>query len=244
MFIGGEYYLPLYFQSVNEASPVRSGVLILPFILSETAMGIVTGIVIHRTGRYLELMWVGMSLMAIGFGLFIHLDATSPLSQIVGFQIVGGLGSGLMFLPPLIAIQAHVSQEDTATATATLGFVRILGSSISVVTGGVLFQNGMQVRAPSLRAAGLSADIVKQFSGSDAAANVIRIGMLDDYSQKLAVKEAFAWSLRNSWILYTCMAFIGLVATAFVGKRELSREHVETKTGIQERKTEEAVDQS
>lgn len=207
-------------------------------------MGIVTGIVIHRTGRYLELMWVGMSLMTLGFGLFIHLDATSPLSQIVGFQIVGGLGSGLMFLPPLIAIQAHVSQEDTATATATLGFVRILGSSISVVTGGVLFQNGMQVRAPSLRAAGLSADIVKQFSGSDAAANVIRIGMLDDYSQKLAVKEAFAWSLRNSWILYTCMAFIGLVATAFVGKRELSREHVETKTGIQEPKTEEAVDQS
>ncbi len=220
---------------------MRSGVLILPFILSETAMGIAAGFLIHRTGRYLELMWFGMSLMTIGFGLLIHLNATSPLGQIIGFQIVGGLGSGLMFLPPLIAIQAHVSQEDTATATATFGFFRILGTSISVVIGGVLFQNGMQLRAPSLRAAGLSADIVEQFSGSDAAANVMKISMLDDYSQKLAVKEAFAWSLRNPWILYTCMAFIGLVAIAFVGKRELSREHVETKTGIPKPNEEEAV---
>lgn len=220
---------------------MRSGVLILPYILSETAMGIMVGILIHRTGRYLELMWVGMSLMTIGYGLLIHLNATSPLGQIVAFQIVGGLGSGLMFEPPLIAIQAHVSQDDTATATATLGFIRTLGTSLSVVIAGVLFQNGMQLRAPSLRAAGLSADIVAQFSGRDAAANVMEISKLEDYSQKLAVREAFAWSLRNPWILYTCMAFIGLVATAFVGKRELSREHVETKTGIRQRNVEEAV---
>ena len=241
VFIGGEYYLPLYFQSVREASPARSGVLILPFILSETVMGITVGILIHKTGRYLEMMWVGMALLTLGFGLFIHLDATSPLSQIVGFQVVGGLGSGLMFEPPLIAIQAHVSQDDTATATATFAFVRNLGTSTSVVIGGVLFQNGMQLRASSLRAAGLSADLVEQFSGSHAAANVMVIGNMDDYAKKLAVKEAFAWSLRNSWILYTCMASIGLVATGFVGKRELSREHVETKTGIESRNGEEAA---
>ena len=220
---------------MREASPLHSGVLLLPFILTETVCGILSGVVMHKTGKYLELMWVGMALLSIGFGTLIHLDATSPLSQIVAFQMVGGAGSGLMFEPPLIAIQAHVSQDDTSTATATLGLVRNLGTSISVVLGGVLFQNGMQVRAPHLRATGLSAELIESFSGGEAAANVLVISTINEPGQKLAVKEAFAWSLRNTWILYTCIALLGLVATGFVGKRELSREHVETKTGIQSR---------
>lgn len=187
----------------------------------------------HKTGRYLELMWVGMTILSIGFGMLIYLDATSPLSQIIGFQLLGGAGSGLMFEPPLIAIQARVSQDDTATATATFGFVRDLGMSISVVIGGVVFQNGMQLRTSHLRAAGLSAELIKSFSGAEAGANVMVIGTIKDPGQKLAVKEAFAWSLRNTWVFYTCIALLGLVATGFVGKRELSREHVETKTGIE-----------
>ncbi|KAI4168461.1 MAG: hypothetical protein LQ346_009047 [Caloplaca aetnensis] len=232
VFIAGEYYLPLYFQAVEEASPIRSGVLILPFILSETAMGVMIGVLIHKTGRYLELMWIGMILMTIGFGMFIHLDATSPLSQIVGFQIVAGLGSGMLFEPPLIAIQAHVSQQDVATATATHGFILALATSISVVVGGVIFQNGMLHSGPALRSAGLNMDVVQDFAGDDAAANVMAISTISDTAQKLVVKEAFASSLRNMWILYTCVSFLGVVASAFVKRRVLSKEHVETRTGL------------
>lgn len=226
--------MPLYFQSVRQASPIRSGVLMLPFMLSQTVTGVMVGVLIHKTGRYLELMWIGMALMTIGFGLFIHLGVLSPLSEVVGFQLVAGLGSGLVFEPPLIAIQAFVSQRDTAAATATCGFVLGLATSISVVIGGVLFQNGMQLQEPSLRAAGLPATIVDQFSGRNAAANVMLIENITESSQKFAVKGAYAWSLRNMWILYTCVSFLGLIAAAFIEKRELSKEHVETKTGIQD----------
>ncbi|KAL8922158.1 MAG: hypothetical protein Q9208_005353 [Pyrenodesmia sp. 3 TL-2023] len=232
VFIAGEYYLPLYFQAVEEASPIRSGVLILPFILSETAMGVAVGVLIHKTGRYLELMWIGMVLMTIGFGMFIHLDSTSPLIQIVGFQLVAGLGSGMLFEPPLIALQAHVSQQDTATATATHGFILALATSISLVVGGVVFQNGMLRSGSALRSAGLSTENIQHFSGDDAAANVMVISTLPDTTQKLAVKDAFASSLRNMRILYTCMSFLGLAASAFVKRRELSKEHVETRTGL------------
>lgn len=200
-------------------------------------MGITTGVLIHRTGRYLELLWTGMGVLTLGFGMLIHLSATSPLSQIVGFQVVAGLGSGLMFEPPLIGIQAHVSQDDTATATATVGFVRQLGTAMSVVIGGVIFQNGMRLRGPSLLTAGVSAELVKKFSAADAAANVMAITTITDAAQKFSVKDAYAWSLRNLWILYTCVAFLGLVATVFVSKKKLSREHVETQTGLKKEKT-------
>ncbi|KAL8886471.1 MAG: hypothetical protein Q9215_005828 [Flavoplaca cf. flavocitrina] len=232
VFIAGEYYLPLYFQAVEEASPIRSGVLILPFILSETVMGIMVGFLIHRTGRYLEFMWIGTILMTLGFGLFIHLGAASSLIEIVISQIIAGIGSGMLFEPPLIAIQAHVSQDDTATATATYGFTMNMAMSISIVVGGVIFQNSMHNRGSTLSAAGLSSEIVHKFAGDDAAANVGIISTVADAAQELAIKEAFAWSLRNMWILYTCVSFLGIIASIFLEKKELSKEHIETRTGL------------
>lgn len=173
-----------------------------------------------------------MILLTIGNGLYIYLNARSSIAEIVGFEIVAGIGAGLLFEPPLIALQALVSQEDTATATATLGFVRCLAESFSVVIGGVVFQNGMQNRAQSLRAVGLSADVTEKLSGGYAAANVFLIETVSDLHQKLVIKEAFVWSMRNMWILYTCVSACGIVASAFIAKRALSKDHVETKTGI------------
>lgn len=238
VFIAGEYYMPLYFQSILSASPIRSGVLTLPFILPETIMGILVGVSIHKTGRYLSPLYAGTLLMTIGFGLFIHLNATSSLVEIVLVQIIAGLGSGMLFEPPLIALQAHTLQKDVATATATFGFTLNLAMSISVVVGGAVFQNSMRQRRSSLLASNLPTPLVEKFAGSDAAANVVSISTISDRGQKAAVKEAFAWSLRNMWILYTCISFLGLVASVFVEKRELSREHVETVTGIRSEKKE------
>lgn len=226
--------MPLYFQSSKEASPVRSGLLVIPLTVSEALMGIFTGVVIHRTGRYVELMWTGTVLLTIGNGLYIHLNATSSIVEIVAFEIVAGLGAGLLFAPPLIAIQALVSQDDTATATATLGFIRNLATSMSIVLGGVVFNNGMQNRVPVLHAAGIAANITMELSGGDAAANVLVIGLVSNPSQRMAVKEAFAWSLRNMWILYTCMSAVGVIASWFITQQHLSKEHVETKTGIKQ----------
>lgn len=51
-----------------------------------------SGILIRVTGRYVELIWFGLSLMVLAFGLFIHLVASSTTVEIVLFQIVAGIG--------------------------------------------------------------------------------------------------------------------------------------------------------
>ncbi|KAF7157309.1 hypothetical protein CNMCM5623_001432 [Aspergillus felis] len=241
VFIAGEYYVPLYLQSVKEASPMRSGILVLPLVLSEAFAGIITGAVIHRTGRYRELIWLGMTLLTIGNGLYIHLNAYSSLGQIIGYQVLSGIGAGFMFEPPIIAIQAMVSQDETATATATLGFIRNLATSASIVIGGVVFQNSMSQMKSTLLAAGMSETLTEQMSGDSAAANIELIKTIQDATQLLAVKEAFAWSLRNMWILYTCMSALGIVAGLFILKTRLNKEHVETRTGLKSEKSEAAT---
>ena len=200
-------------------------------------MGVAAGLFVHQVGRYIELIWVGVTLLTIGSGLYIHLNATSSIVSLVVFEIVTGMGAGLLFDPNLIALQALVSQEDTATATATLEFMRNVGMSLSIVAGGILFQNGMQFQRSTLQEHGLPTDLVMSLSGTDAATNIDLIPSIPNTIQKLAVQEAFAWSLRNFWIMCTCMAACGLLASWFITKKELAKEHTETQTGMKKEKT-------
>ena len=232
--IGVEYYLPLYFQSVKQASPLRSGILILPMMVTEAAVDIMVGILIHQTGRYREITWAGVTLMTLGTGLYINFRTDTSVARIVGFEIIGGIGTALLFQAPMIAIQNTVSQADTATATATLGFIRNLATSLSIVLGGVVFQNSMAARQSYLAAAGLSESVLEALSGDQAAANVEIIKSIQDATQRQVVQDTFAWSLRNMFIMYACVAAVAIVASAFIKQRHLSTEHTETKTGIQQ----------
>ncbi|KAF2134004.1 MFS transporter-like protein [Dothidotthia symphoricarpi CBS 119687] len=232
VFIAGEYYMPLYFQSVLEASPLRSGLLLLPFIVTGAIGGVLAGIFIHRTGRFREIMWFGTVFLCIGFGLFVSFDAYTSTAKAVGFLAIGGLGSGILFEAPLIAIQSQVEQQDVASATSTLSFTRNIALSISTIIGGTIFQNTMQNQASSLRAAGLPEDLLNQLDGDSAMANVMIPGTLQNPTWELAAKQAFAAATRNMWITYTVFAFLAVVASLFVDDAHLGTEHTETVTGL------------
>jgi hypothetical protein len=207
-------------------------VLILPITLTQSLVAIAASVVIYRTGRYLELIWIGVTLITIGNGLYIRLNPSSTTLSITSAEVVAAFGAGLLFQPPLIALQAQVAPEDTATATATLGFVRSLATSLAIVIGGTVFQAGMDLRAPHLAASGLPANIAQLLSGRSAAANVMIIESIKDPVQKMVVKSAYAGSLKNLWILCTCMCACAVVASVFIRKHVLSTAHVEIKTGL------------
>ncbi|KAF3768043.1 MFS general substrate transporter [Cryphonectria parasitica EP155] len=234
VILGYEYYLPLYLQSVKQASPLHSGLLILPLVVTQATFEIVAGVIIHRTGRYRETIWTGVTIMTIGSGLYITFGVDTSVAQILGLEIMGGLGPALLFQGPMVAIQTTVSQSDTAAATASLGFIRSLAMALSVVVGGVVFQNSMDAQQASLAAAGVSESVLEALSGSQAAANVDITQSIQDPSQRAAVLEAFASSMRNMFIMYTCLAALAMVASTMIKHRKLNTEHTETKTGIQQ----------
>jgi hypothetical protein len=224
--------MPLYLQSVLEASPLRSGLLLLPFIVTGAIMGVLAGVWIHRTGQFREIMWVGSFLLALGFGLFIYFDAYTSTAKVVGFLMIGGAGSGLLFEAPLIAVQSQVNQQDVASATATLSFIRNIALSISTIVGGTIFQNSMNSRQESLRAAGLPQEFLHQLDGESAMANVMLPSRLDNPVWELAAKNAFAYATRNMWITYAAFAFLGLLASLFISAAHLGTEHTEVRVRV------------
>lgn len=236
VFIAAEYYMPLFLQSVMEASPLRSGVLLLPLIVTGAVCGVFCGVIIHRTGRFREIIWVGTFFMCLGFGLFVSFDATTSIGHVVGFQMIAGLGQGILFEAPLIAIQSQVKQEDVATATATMAFVRNVAVSISVIVCGSIFQNSMSNRNAFLRAAGLPQNLLEELDGENALANVMLPSTLKNPEWEFAAKQAFAWATRNMWIILTVIAFLASVASLFIEAAHLGTEHVETVTGLKKEK--------
>ncbi|KAK8120914.1 hypothetical protein PG999_005034 [Apiospora kogelbergensis] len=229
---GAEYYLPLYFQAVKQATPFQSGSLILPLIITCVVVDILSSAYMFKVGRYRELIWGGTALLTLGTGLYIAYDADTPLAASVGFQIVHGLGMSSLFHTPLMALQSSVSQADTASATATLGFLRNLGMCLSTVIGGVVFQNSMASWRTRLADSGLDEAQLQALSGYEASAHVHMPQTLTDPAQRQTVINAFSWSIRNMFIVYTCIAAVGVLASAFVKQRYMSKDHIETRTGI------------
>ncbi|KFY88351.1 hypothetical protein V498_06810 [Pseudogymnoascus sp. VKM F-4517 (FW-2822)] len=230
-YISGSYYLPLYFQAVHGASPVRSGIYLLPYAVVLSLTSACTGIFIRKTGRYLEPIWFGTILMTLGFGLFIDLDVNTTWVKIVLFQIVAGLGVGPNFQAPLIALQTLVSAKDNASGTSAFIFTRNLASSISVVLGGVVFQNCMELRSAQLSKE-LGPGIAAQLSGRHAASNAMVVQSLE-LAQRDVARTAFSESLGMLWVLYASVAVVGMVASGFISRQTLCKEHEEPVTGLE-----------
>ncbi|KAJ8609922.1 hypothetical protein MRB53_038860 [Persea americana] len=213
--IGIEYYLPLYFQSVKQESPFKSGLLMLPLIIIEAVTDVVSGVVISKTGRYREVIWVGVVAMTLGTGLYTMLWIDTPISHVIGIEIACGVGVALLFQAPMLAIQNTVKQEEVASASAALGFVRALSTATGVVIGGVVFQGSVGLRKNGS-------------SGNDLLAHAaMNIGKAGD-----GVLPIYAWSVRNIFIFYACLSGVAVLASLFVKQGVMSEEHEETKTGI------------
>lgn len=230
VFISASYYLPLYFQAIRGATPILSGVYLLPTAIALAVGSLGTGFVVAKTGQFLPPIYFAFFFMTLGYGLFIDFDAYSGWAKLIIYQIIAGIGVGPMFQAPLIALQAHIAPRDIGTATATLGFVRQLATTTSVVIGEVVYQNQMNKKAATLRAA-LSPAQAARVTGGNAGANS---GFIDSLPQpqKGIVRVAFADSLQPMWIMYTCFAALGFIVMFFIKRKQLTREHTETKTGL------------
>ncbi|CAF3449911.1 unnamed protein product [Fusarium graminearum] len=230
VFMGVAYYFPLYFQAVLLASPLRSGIYLLPFILSISISAAITGIYIQFSGKYLLVSRAGLALMTLGMGLMMNLGMDLNWAKMITFQLLTGIGVGMNFEGPLLSVQAVVPHEDVAAATTSMGFTRTIATAISVVIGSVLFQNEMKGENKALLGA-LGPELARMFDGASASANIDLINTLPAESQ-LIVRAAFFHSLDKMWILYTAFSSGGLLLSFFMKAQHLSKDHNDAHLGI------------
>ena len=114
------YFLPIYFQVIDNVSPIQSGVRNLPLIIAITLATIVSGVGITVTGRPMPFMIVAGVLSTVGVGLLFTLTIGSSSAKWIGYQVLAGLGLGLGFQVPVSAVQATLPQIDIPSGSAMI----------------------------------------------------------------------------------------------------------------------------
>ncbi|PGH03296.1 hypothetical protein GX51_04166 [Blastomyces parvus] len=230
-FIAGAFFLPLYFQTVLGTSPIMSGVYILPQAVSLSVVSFIIGFVIRKTGTYVEYIRLGMLVMTLGTGLYIDFKPYTSWPRLVIYQVIAGIGTGPNFQAPLLALQSRVPQSEVSTATSTHSFVRQLSTASSIVLGGVVYQNVLKQSGSKLLAA-LGPELAESFLGNFAGSRAESLAALTQTQQDI-VLDIYNVAFSRVWIFYTAIGAVGCVFGFFIRKKELSRDHEITKTGLE-----------
>lgn len=117
------YLLPLYFQSIRGASPISSGIRLLPLIISMTISSIGAAGFITAVGMPMYVMIIGAILSCVGSGLVYTFEVNTPASKWIGYLILLGFGYGMTLQLGIIVGQASSKPEDIAVTTAAINCI-------------------------------------------------------------------------------------------------------------------------
>nr|WP_253268147.1 MDR family MFS transporter [Streptomyces asoensis] len=152
VLFGAVLFLPLYQQAVQGASATGSGLLLLPMLVSMTAVGAFAGRVVTGSGRYRIFPVAGGGLLLAGTVLLSQMDTTTSRPQSALCMTVLGAGLGCLVQIVTLIAQNSVDRNDIGAASAAVTLFRMLGSSIGVALMGALFNSrvldAMAERAP------------------------------------------------------------------------------------------------
>ncbi|KAF2800322.1 MFS general substrate transporter [Melanomma pulvis-pyrius CBS 109.77] len=137
------YYLPIYFQSVDNRTAISSGVLNLPLVLAMAVGSMISGTVVSKTGHAAPFMVAGAVMATISAGLMYTFDIGTSMGKWIGYQLFYGAACGLGFQMGITIAQANAKMEDMSSVTATVFFFQTIGGAFSVSAAQSGFVNRM-----------------------------------------------------------------------------------------------------
>ncbi|KAF3187666.1 hypothetical protein TWF788_001884 [Orbilia oligospora] len=214
------YYLPIYFQSVKGSSATKSGIQVLPILLSCVLSSIVSGGLITALGYYTPFLIGGMLLYAIGAGLITTFDVDTNSAHWIGYQVIAGLGVGVGFQVPILAVQTVLHIDDIPVGTAIITFFQSLGGALFISVGQNIFSNGLKE--------GLERYIpevpssVFLLSGATEIKDVLAsLGLQDRLPD---VRKSYMVGLKDTYRLDVALACCAFVAACFLECKNIKAE--------------------
>src|SRR3954470_22706326 len=196
---GAITFLPLFFQTVNGATPTEAGLRLTPLMLGVLITSIGSGQFISRVGRYKVFPVVGTAVMAVGFVLLSTMDRhTTTLESSLRLFVVG-IGLGMTMQVLVLATQNAVDYAQLGVATSGVTLFRTIGGAVGTSVFGTIFAN-------QLGAGG--GDAAARPSPDELARlpDVTRIAFLDKYTDALSMVFLVAagvalFAFVMSWLL-------------------------------------------
>lgn len=114
------YYLPIYFQSIDNASPTDSGVRNLPLILAVSVFTIVSGFALRNPKLAIPSIIGVAALAVVDDSLLCTLDIGTSSGKWIGYQILSGIGVGIALQVPITVWQVTCDAKDMSSVTSII----------------------------------------------------------------------------------------------------------------------------
>ncbi|KAF2501923.1 MFS general substrate transporter [Lophium mytilinum] len=231
------YFLPVYFQGVLMSSPGRSGVQLLPTVLVMIPFAAAGGGLLSKFGKYKPMHVIGYGIMVLGFGLYTLLDEKSSTAEWVVYQAVESMGAGLVVGVLLPAIQAKLTDADTAKSTATFGFVRSFGLVWGSAIPAAVFNSRLAELVGKIEDLGVRAMLADGHAYEHATRDFVKSLSVESGARQQVV-GVFVESLKRTWqvgIAFTGIAFL----LTFLEESVELRKDLDTEYGMEDLKEKE-----
>ena len=219
------FYLPLYFQSIKGSSATKSGIQILPLLLSTILSSIIAGGLTTSLGYYTPTLIFCTVLFAIGAGLISTYSFDMSFGKWFGYQVLAGAGIGAGFQAPIIAVQTVLPLADIPVGTASVAFFQTLGGALFVSVGQTVFQNGL-IRGVHKFVPELDPIILLRVGATQVRSTLSNRGMLDKLP---AVLNAYMVGLVDSYRVSVGCASAAVISTLFFEWRSIRDEEAKKK---------------
>lgn len=212
----GMYYAVFYFSAVKLASPIHSGLDLLPATCLILPGSAIVSALITRFGHFRWAIWSGFVIASAGCGLLISWDENTKTAVWATHMCLFGLGMGMILTSVNFSIQAHVTPEDAGRAASMYAFFRSIGMTLGVAVGGTVFQNVMKSKLEDLKVPH-GAEIAAK---AESYIEVLKKHQLAPEVQAAIVK-GYVHGFRGVFIVMTSVCVLGLVVSAAIRKATL-----------------------
>jgi EmrB/QacA subfamily drug resistance transporter len=173
-FFGAIVFLPQWFQVVRGMGATESGLNLLPLVFALILGATLSGQVAARTGRYKEIIFGSMVVLAAGLFLLTNLRADTELPILWVWMVVAGIGVGPSFALFAALVQNNVEPRLVGSATASLTFFQQIGGTIGLTIAGTLLADSLTRELPGqLAANGIPQQMIDQFASNGGGGSAL-----------------------------------------------------------------------
>ncbi|KAF9484264.1 ABC transporter [Pholiota conissans] len=215
-FVVAIYYLPLLYQ-IKGHSATKSGIDILPYMVSCVSAALATGSIIAKTGYPWPFMVLSPLVAGVGFGMMYTTNVDTSISKLIGYQILAGAGLGAILQNAVIIAQAEYVDNEALVpqATSLVTFMQIVGAAIGLSIAGGIFSSQLRIQVGN-HAPNLSADIKNA-----VLSNIEAISQLPE-AEKILVKAAYSAAIDRMFLIAVAGCAAASVAALIIRRSRIT----------------------
>ncbi|GIZ43739.1 hypothetical protein CKM354_000695600 [Cercospora kikuchii] len=135
------YFIPLYFQYIQNETALEAGVRLLPLVFLMVGTVLLCGAVVTATGKWIPWFFYGGALVVVGGALLYTVDETTSTAKLYGYTVILGSGAGAYIQMPFNACQMLVDPSLIPAATGLITWGQLAAPAITLSIANAIFLN-------------------------------------------------------------------------------------------------------